>query len=124
MTWDEFEDLTFAQLEAIENRRIVRINHSRYNAGLVAAMIFNANAGADSDKIDAFDFVPGFQRTAEEIEEEKRVTSIKQGVRVAFSRLGYCSPEKLKKHRAGMLKRLQDSGIADAEEFITEVFGQ
>jgi hypothetical protein len=114
--------LTLSQWEALEARRTIRLNHERFNTSVLAAMYYNAHAPQEAEKLTAFDFVPGFQRTQEEIEEEKRVTSLKQAVQAAYLKLGYCTPDKIKRHRARMLKRLEDAGVPGAAEFIAEVF--
>jgi hypothetical protein len=121
LTSEEIEELTLRQWEALEIRRTARVNQARYNAGLPTAMLYNANCGPDAERLTAFDFVPGFQKSEEERLEERRIESLKNSVRVVYGKVGF-NRKKLERARRTCLRQLQNAGVPDADDFILEVF--
>jgi hypothetical protein len=77
LSWQEFEELTLAQLEALEYRRTVQLRHERFNAGLVTSTVINVNLTEEGKRVSAFDFLPGFENKEPELDHE----AIAQNVR-------------------------------------------
>lgn len=122
LTWPEFEALTLAQLEALEERRVIEIRHARFNTGLLASIIYNANRSAESEPLEVWDFVPGFARDPEEIEADKLRQSVRNGVLVAFTRMGKRTVSQVRAEAAAMIERMKAAGTEDAEQIVREVF--
>jgi hypothetical protein len=122
LTWPEIEDLTLAQFEALEERRMIAVRHSRFNAGLLASLMYNANRGPDSDPLEVWDFVPGFERDTEEVEADKLRRSIRQGVLIAFSRMQNKTLQDVREEAKAMVQRMAAEGVEDADGIVREVF--
>jgi hypothetical protein len=124
MTWEEFQGVTLAQLEALEERRAIQIRHARYDAALVAAAICNQNLPVGEIAISPFDFIPGFEPDPEEREALKLRKKITRNIRYAFAKLpgATTTPEQVRELRAKMVTRLQAQGHADAEEILKEAY--
>lgn len=122
MTWKEFQNVTLAQLEALEERRAIQIRHARYDAALVAAAICNVNLPAGEIPISPFDFLQGFEQDPEEREALKRRKEIVKNIRVAFAKLPVgTSAAAVQGLRAKMVSRLQAQGY-DGEEILKEAY--
>jgi hypothetical protein len=111
-----------AEFEALEERRMVEIRHARFNAGLTAAMIYNANRSADSEPLEVWDFLPGFEQDPLEAEAEKHRKELKRAVSQALCRVATEPMEKVQEVRAYLIARIRDNGIEDPEGLIREVF--
>jgi hypothetical protein len=122
MTWVEFQDLTLPQLEALEERRNVSIRHARFNAGLVASMLFNAHRDKDAEPLEVWDFISGYERDAEEVEREKLRRSIKSGVVVAFTRMKGKNVEQVRAQAAAMIQSMTAAGTEGADGIVREAF--
>jgi hypothetical protein len=124
MTWDEFAGLTLPQLEALEERRMVRVRYARFNAGLVASTIYNANRSGDSEPVEVWDFIPGYGRTEAEKEADKLQASVRQSVRVAFTRMQGKTVGAVRAEAAGMIARLVEGGTdrEEAEQLVRSTF--
>jgi hypothetical protein len=123
LTWDEFLNLTLAELEALEDRRATEIRHARFNAALITSAIYNSNRSADSPAMSPFDLIPGFEPDPAEQEREERRRSIKKAIAVAMTRLpDNTPPEVMREMKDKMLARAKASGVEDAEELYREVF--
>jgi hypothetical protein len=122
LTWTEFQDITLAQFEALEERRMIAVRHSRFNAALTASVVYNAHRGEDSEALSPFDFLPGFERDAEEEEAEKMRKSAKHAIAVAFSQMDGLSAHQVRVEKARMIHRMKLNGVEDPEELIREVF--
>lgn len=116
MSWDEFNDLTLAQLEALEERRRVQLRHDRFNAALTASAIINSNS---ETKVSPFDFVPGFEPDPRD--EERR--NIKRSIATLFTRLpDNVTPAEVQALKQRTIERLKAQGIEDAVQLFHEVF--
>lgn len=122
LTWTEFQDITLAQYEALEERRMIAVRHSRFNAALTASVVFNAHRSEDSEPLSPFDFLPGFERDPDEEEAEKLRKSAKHAIAVAFSEMGELSAHNVQVEKARMIHRMKANGVEDPEELIREVF--
>jgi hypothetical protein len=119
ITWDEFQTLTLANIEALEYRRKVTSNYDRYNAGLVASAVINVNLMPDAKRVDPFDFIPDI----EEDEEDEQRDAVKHGIVVAFSRLpNDVTPDAVQELKHKIIQRLMDQGYDDADAIFAEVF--
>ncbi len=122
MTWEEFQGVTLAQLEALEERRAIQIRHARYDAALVAAAICNQNLPAGEIAISPFDFIPGYEPDPEEREALKRRKEIVKNIRIAFAKLPFVTTAAaVQELRAKMVGRLQAQGL-DGEEILKEAY--
>jgi hypothetical protein len=122
LTWTEFQDMTLAEFEALEARRMIAVRHARFNAALIASHLYNANRGADTDAVSPFDYLPGYERSEEDIEAEKTRKSVKHAISVAFSERGFATPEAAQAEKARMILRMRATGVEDAEQLFREVF--
>ena len=122
VTWSEFQDLTLAQIEALEERRSIEVRHARFNAALVSSTLINLNRPSDSEPVSPFDFLAGFELEPEEEERQKLRKSVKQAVALAFTQMKGASPDAIQAEKAAMIGRMRASGIEDPEELIREVF--
>lgn len=100
---------------------MVAIRHARFNTGLMASIYYNAHRSGESEPIEVWDFIPGYERTAEETEEDKLRTSIRHGIVIAFSRL-QGTPEQVRAQAHKMVARMREAGTEGAEEMVREVF--
>lgn len=122
LTWAEFEDLTLAQLEALEERRAIAIRHSRHDAAFIVATLFNLNRTADIEPLSPYDFLPGFERDPEERAAEQRRKEIIKGIRSTFAGMIGASKAEVLEMRDKMVTRLQADGYEDAAEIMTQAF--
>ena len=122
ITWEEFQELTLAQIEALEDRRSVYVRHARFNAALVASTLVNVNRPPDTEALSPFDFLAGYEKDPEEEERQKLRKSVKHAVAMAFTEMKGLSPEAIQAEKAAMVLRMKDSGVDDPEELIREVF--
>ena len=122
ITWPEFQELSLAQIEALEERRTIAVRHERFNAALVASTLININRPADTEAVSPFDFLAGYDRDPEEEERLKLRKSVKQAVALAFTEMKGVPAEVIQAEKAAMIGRMRDSGIDDPEELIREVF--
>ena len=111
-----------AQLEALEDRRAIRIRHERYNAALLAAILINSHRRENSDPLTAFDFLPGFEGDPEEREREKLHDSIKHGMRLTVARWAQSgmTPDQMREERDKMLAKMRENGVEDPEQLFRE----
>jgi hypothetical protein len=122
LSWAEFQSLTLPQLEALEERRMVGIRYARFNAGLLASTYYNAHRSEDSEPLEVWDFLPGFERDPAEVEREKMRRSVKHGVRVAFGQMGTMTVERARQVAASMIRNMEENGTEDADAIVREVF--
>ena len=115
-------DLTLPEFEALEERRMVGVRHARFNAGLITATYYNAHRSEDTEPLEVWDFIPGFEREPGEIEREKLQRSIRSGVLVAFTRMGKVTVEQARLEAAAMIERMKANGTEDADALVREVF--
>ena len=101
---------------------MVRVRHERFNAGLIASTYFNAHRSGDAEPLEVWDFVPGFERDAEDLEQDKLRRSMRAGVFTAFTRMPYVSVEQARLEAKAMVARMTDAGTEDAEAIVREVF--
>jgi hypothetical protein len=127
ITWAEFQELTLAEFEALENRREIRIRHARFNAALTTSVIFNANRPADSRPVSPFDFLAGFEDNEGEKEREEKRRSIKRSVALAFIEMrnldgSRLNSDQVQDEKRKMIERMKENGVEDPEEIIREVY--
>lgn len=122
MSWDEFQDMTLAQFEALEDRRATAIRHARFNAALITSALVNVNLSGEADALSPFDFLPGYELDPEEIEKAKLRKSTKRAIALHFAQMPGASMEEVLEEKARVIQRLTASGIEDAEELIREVY--
>jgi hypothetical protein len=113
--------LTMPQLEALEERRMIGVRYARFNAGLLATILYNARPGVD-EPVEVWDFIPGFSRDSTEVEADKLRRSIKDAVGQAFIRMQNRTVEQVRQEAAAMIQRMTDAGTEDAESIVREVF--
>lgn len=122
MTWTEFNNLTLAEFEALEDRRAVALRHSRFNAALITATIFNAHRSSDSEPVEVWDFLSGYERTEEERTRERHRKEMRRTVGTVLSRVATEPMETVRNVTARLIQRLSDNGIEDPKALILEVF--
>lgn len=123
LAWDEFCNLTLAQLEALEERRAIEIRHARHDAAFIVSTLFNLNRGSGSDPLTPYDFLPGFEQDPDEKEAEDKRKAAVRGVRAAFAMQPVnISAAAVKSMKARILIRLQDQGYMDAEDIMREAY--
>jgi len=122
LTWHEFQELTLAGFEALEERRAIELRHARFNAALVTSTIYNANRGPDSEPLSPFDLIAGFEEDPEEVERRKMRQSVKQAVVVAFMEMAKekKTAEQIQAEKTKMVARMKASGFEDAEDIVRE----
>lgn len=120
LTWAEFQGLTLAQLEALEERRAIAIRHARYDAALVAAAVLNANAQG-AEPLTPFDFLPGFEEPEEDRLARQHRKEVIKSIRHTLAALA-AQPEEVKVMRLKIIDRLKSQGHEDAEAIMTEAF--
>ena len=114
--------MTLAQLEALEERRMIEIRHARFNAALVTSALINGHRSADSEAVSPFDFLSGYGTDPADEEKEKLRRSVKHAVVLAFTQMAGMSRERLLAEKAKMIDRMTKSGVESPEELIREVF--
>ena len=122
LTWREFQDLTLCQLEALEERRMIEIRHARFNAALITSTLYNAHRSQDSEALEVWDFIPGFDRDEDEIEADKMRRSIKHAISVAFAEMDTATAEEVQAEKVRMIARMKANGVDDPEQLIREVY--
>lgn len=122
LTWKEFQSLTLAQFEALEDRRMVDTRQARFNAALITTTIYNANRSKDSDPLEVWDFIPGYERDQDEMDREKARQSIQQGIRVALTGMRGKTVEQVREAAKAMISNLQRNGTEDADDIVREAF--
>ena len=100
---------------------MVAVRYGRFNAAMIAAMLYNARPGIE-DTVDVWDFIPGYAKDPQDVEREKMTRSVRQSVRVAFSRMRSMTVEQVRKEAAAMIARMQNAETADAEQIVRAVF--
>jgi hypothetical protein len=117
-------NLTTAQLEALERRRMVAIRYERFNAALIVSALFNIHRGEDVSALSPFDFLPGFERDPADEEKEKLRQSVKRSIKLAISGLPKnWTREQIDEQKKRMLGRVKQSGqVEDADELFREIF--
>jgi hypothetical protein len=115
-------ELTLAQLEALEERRMIAVRHQRFNAALVASAIINVHRMADAPAISPFDFLAGYERDPEQEEKEKLRASVKRTIAFAFAQMFGKTLEQVQAEKIKMIDRMRDNGIEDPEGLIREVY--
>jgi hypothetical protein len=66
---EEFDEITLAEVEALNFRRMIGIRHRLYAAGVIAAAVWNSQI-VEGRKVTPFDFVPGFEGVEDDIDRE------------------------------------------------------
>jgi hypothetical protein len=122
LTWDEFQNLTLAEFEGLEERRAVDIRHARFNAALVTSVIYNANRATDSRPMSPFDFIAGFEDDPEDREREELRRSVRHAVALAFMEMKGKTKEELQEEKRKMIERMKGNGVEDPEGLIHEVY--
>jgi hypothetical protein len=101
---------------------MVDVRHARFNAGLITSTFFNANRSADAEALEVWDFIPGFERNADEVEQDKLRRSVYQSVEHAFTRMHGRTVEQVRAEAVAMIKRMEGHGTQDAEGIVREAF--
>lgn len=122
LNWAEAKALTLPEYEALEERRMVSIRHARFNAGLMASVYFNAHRSEDTDPIEVWDFIPGYARTAEDVEDDKRRKAIKQSIKLEMTSMFGSTPERIAAKRKQLISRMREDGVQDPEGIYRECF--
>lgn len=122
LTWDEFQSITLAQLEALEERRAIQIRHARHDASFIVATLFNLQRGDSAEVLSPFDFLPGFERDPDEVEAEKIRKETIADIRRTFTRMRGATMERVQEVRRKILDTLRERGFDRPEEIITEAF--
>jgi hypothetical protein len=122
LTWAEFERLTLAQLEALEERRAIQIRHARYDAAFIVSTLFNVNKSSDVEPVSPLDFLPGFEEDPEERETRQRRKEVIKSIRSTFAGMPGAKAEDVKAMRDKIVRRLLANGHADAAEIMTEAY--
>jgi hypothetical protein len=120
LTWAEFEALTLAQLEALDERRAIEIRHARHDAAFIVSAIYNASLGPGVEPLSPFDFLPGFEPDPEEREREQARKAIVSSIRQTLAMLP--TPEAVRTMRDKIVTRLKAQGYTDAEDIIREAY--
>lgn len=118
MSWDEFLDLTLAELEALELRRSYELRQARYNAALITSAIFNTNRAPNSRPVSPFDFIAGFE-DPEDIEKAEKRRELKRSIALVMVETPRAKAAEM---RATLIARLKVAGHEDAEDIYLEVF--
>jgi hypothetical protein len=109
LSWDEFQNLTLANIEALEERRNVVLRYDRFNAALIAcAMTGQGNP---------LDFVPGCGPTPQELQRQER----KKNIFMAFAKMNPKNPDEQRACKAKIVARLLKAGVEDAAHLFDEV---
>lgn len=95
---------------------------ARFNAALITSTVFNASRSAESEPLEVWDFIPGFERDVDEIEHEKSRRAIRHGVVVAFSNMHGKTVEQVRDAAKSMIQNLRANGTEDADELVRGVF--
>jgi hypothetical protein len=107
-------------LEALEERRMFKVRHARYNAALVASAVYGSAAG---EWVDPLEFVPGFETDPETLEARRIRKDIVHSIRLAFCRLPKKTPvAEVLARKDAMIARLKANGHEDAEALMLEAF--
>ena len=123
LTWEEFLGVTLAQLEALEERRAIKIRHARHDAAFVVSAILNTNLPSGTEPFTPFDFLPGFEQDPEVVETRKRRKKVIASIRSTFAKLPPgTTPAKVQELRASIVARLEAQGYKDAAEMMTEAY--
>lgn len=110
ISYEQFLSLPLAAIEALEERRNIRLRYERFNAALVASAMTGANP---------FDYLPGFEPTPEELKRKE----IKRGIAAVFMRLpAEVTPERVQELKARTIARLTEQGVEDPKGLFAEVF--
>jgi hypothetical protein len=121
LTWAEFQDITLAQLEALEERRAIQIRHARYDAALIAAAVLNANMPEGVEPVSPFDFLWGFEEPEEDRAARQHRKVLIKGIRHTLAAIA-SSPVEVQTMRTKIIERLRADGHEDAEQIMTEAF--
>lgn len=113
--------MTLAQLEALEERRMIAVRHARFNAALITSAIINAHRTGE-DAVSPFDFLAGYERDPEQEEKEKLRRSVKKTIAGALGNMFGASREKVLAERDRMIARMTAAGIEDPEDLFREVY--
>lgn len=113
--------MTLAQLEALEERRGIEVRHARFNAALVTSALINGHRTADSEAVSPFDFLAGFETTAEDREKFETRRSIKRAIKMDMTRKSGWTPEALQAEKARMVEQMTADGVEDPEGIIREI---
>lgn len=119
---EEFQELTLAQIEALEERRAITVRHARFNAALISSTLVNLNRPPDSEALSPFDFLAGYERDPEEEERRAARNAVKKAVAIAFTEMRHLPPERIQAEKVAMIARMREDGVDDPEELIREVF--
>ena len=104
-------------IEALEERRHIRIRHARFDAALAASAIYNVNRSRDTKPLSPFDFI-GMEEKPDP-EQEKRDAALR-GVLLALSRVpDSITPEAFDTLKQNMIDRLTKQGL-DGEGILKE----
>lgn len=122
MTFEEFQDTTLAQIEALEERRTIAIRHNRFNVALVTSTLINTHRSPESEPVSPFDFLSGFELDPEEEEKQKLRKSVKKAVAVALLEMKGADRETILAEVECMAERMAENGIEDPRGLIREVF--
>lgn len=108
--------MTLARLEALEERRAIKIRHARHDAAFIVATLFNVHRGGKGEAVSPFDFLPGFEVDPVAKEAEDRRTAAVRGVRAVFAMMpDKATSEQVKERIGKIIDRLLAQGYTDAE---------
>jgi hypothetical protein len=101
---------------------MIEIRHARFNAALITSTLYNAHRSQDSEALEVWDFIPGFDRDEDEIEADKMRRSIKHAISVAFAEMDTATAEEVQAEKVRMIARMKANGVDDPEQLIREVY--
>ena len=122
LTWDDFQSLTLAQFEALEERRAAHIRQHRFNAALITSTVYNAHRSTDSQPLEVWDFIAGMEKSEDEREAERVRKEMRRTVGEVLTRVATEPMEKVQEVTRHLIARLEENGIEDPRELIKEVF--
>lgn len=123
MTWAEFQELTLAEYEALEERRVFELRQGRFNAALITSALINSHrASVDSDAVSPYDFIGGLEQDPEDVEADKMRASVKHAIKVAFAENRAMSHEQVLAEKTRMIANMTAEGIEDPEGLFRECF--
>lgn len=117
LTWEEFEELTPAMLQALCRQRNIRIKYERYAHALTTSAVYNVNRGKDDPVIRPFDFV----MTEEQADKRDTRLNALRFITDAVKVIPPTSPRwKFLEARRNVIAKLKAGGIENAEQMFDE----
>ena len=101
---------------------MIAIRRARFDAALVASVTFNANRSSESEALEPWDFLPGFERDPEDAEKEKHLKTVKGAIKLDMMTTFGQSPDKVAAKRQQLIDRMRADGIPNPEAVYLECF--